>query len=378
MPTLPTAIALYDVGRSEIQRRQPDLTDFSEGSNLDALTGSGAMLADEVIGVSVDLFADQFFDTAEGQALDDLSSDRFSLDRLAAQPARGTVTFTRGASTGVVTVAAGTVLSGVSSGVTLTYTTDILVQMPSADSTVDAVITCSTTGRAGNLAAGGITKIVTTIPDDPDMTVTNADYLVGGVSAELDPRFRDRLRRYFTTLRKGTVDALMAGAMSVGGVEYATVSEDHIAYGDGGYVDVYVGDPDARANSVLVAAVDTEMLDWRAAGIRVIVAASQREEIVLSLDFTILRGADQSVLLAGVRQAITEYINGIDLAGDVVGGLEVGETLRLSQLLSRGMRVSDSIVGGQVLSHTADIVPSAGNNAIRVLSSDLSITLTEL
>lgn len=380
MPTLPTFDDVYEIGKAEIQSRNPDLTDFSEGSDLDAVTGGGAMLADEVIRVLIALFAEQFIDTAEGDALDALALDRFGLTRKPASAAVGSVTLERVDSSipDIVTIAAGTTVSGKVDGVTLSFTTDVEVEIGSADTTVDADATCTTTGRSGNVAPGVIDTVVDPPAEDLGLTVTNAARFAGGAPEETDERFRDRIRRYLATLRRGTVGALETGARSIPGVEYVTVDETFIHPDDGGYVGVYIGDPDARASAVLVALVDAEMINWRAAGIYVVVQAAEREEITLAVQMTVLAGADQTVLRSGIRQAILQHINGIDSAGDISGGLDVGETMSLSRLLTRAMRISDDIVGGAVLSHTEDLDPTQPYYAIRVPSTSLSVTFVEV
>ncbi|MCI0346433.1 MAG: baseplate J/gp47 family protein, partial [Chloroflexi bacterium] len=197
MTTLPTFNELYDAGKSEIRSRNPDLTDFNEGSNLDAVTGAGAMLADEVLRYVIDLFAAQFVDTAEGVDLDALAADRFGLTRKPAAGAVGTVTFTRGGSSGVLTIPAGTTLRATVNGESVTFTTDDDVDMAAAETAADATATCTVTGATGNVAAGTVTTIVDAIPGDATATVTNADRFAGGAPEETDDAFRDRIRRFF-------------------------------------------------------------------------------------------------------------------------------------------------------------------------------------
>ncbi|WP_298516635.1 baseplate J/gp47 family protein [uncultured Nocardioides sp.] len=376
MPTLPTFDELYQQAKDEVQSRQPELTDWTEGSNLDALAGEGAILADEVALVLVNLFRAHFIDTAEGDDLTALVSDRFGLTRKPATAAIGTVTFTRGSSSGTLLIPAGTQVSGEVDGDEVTFTTDADVYLVSGS--IDAEATCTVLGRAGNVAAGIIDTIDSVIAGDPDLTVENADIFAGGSPEETDPRLRDRARRYFQTLRKGTVGALEAGALGVAGVEYATVDESHYAWDDGGYVEIFIGDPDASANADLVAAVSLELVEWRAAGIKLVVTAAEREEIALEVQVTALRGADQTTIRAAARSALLAYINGINDDGEVIGGLKVGETLRLSQLQARAIRVADDVVDVTVLSHSADIVPSALNHAIRVTETGLTLSFVEV
>lgn len=368
MPTVPTFDALYVVGQSEMQSRDSRLTGFYSGSALDAITGMGAMLADEVIRVGVDYFAAQFVDTAVGDDLDALALDRFGLIRNAASASVVTLTFTRSVSGAVSTVPAGTEVRGSVGGVTVTYTTDEDTDWAAASLTVSVLATCTATGTTGNVATGVLTTIVDAIPDEPAATVTNAERGAGGGPAESDDAFRDRIRRYFGTLSKGTVAALETAAIGVAGVSFATVDESKMAPADGGYVQVYVGDPDARGNAAL-AALAADAVDLvRAAGVDVRVVAAEREEIDVALTIYVRAGADTSALVAAVRPAALAYSDGLAPAA----------TWYRSQVDTAVCSVSPDVLGCSVTTPTTDKVPSSSNKAIRVLSADLAITAIEV
>ena len=367
MPTLPTFDELYDAGRTEVQARRPDLTDWNEGSVLDAVVGGGAVLADEVVRFLVALFGAQFFDVAEGADLDTLAADRFGLTRHAAAAAVGTITWTRGTA-GAYTIPAGTRVRGTVSRQSVTFTTDYDVVLGATDSSADIEVTCSTTGPTGNVAIGVLDTVVDVVPADTGATITNADRCVGGAVAETDAQFRDRIRRYFTALRRGTVAALEAGALSVPGVAYATVDESFVAPSLGGYVAVYVGDPDGRGNTALAAAVETELENWRAAGIDVRVLAASREETALALTLYVLRGSDTATLAAQVVAAVLAYTD----------GLAPNETLYLAQVEHAALGVSTSIRSAVVTSPSADQTPSAPQNALRVPAGDVALTWVEV
>lgn len=367
--SVPTFDALYQAARAEVQSRRPDLTDWNEGSVLDALAGAGAILADQVVRYGIDLFSAQFLDTASGEQLDALALDRFGLTRKPAVAALGTLTFGRGAAVGVIAIPAGTTCSGKVSGTTVTVTTVVAAQMLAAEDTVDVTAAVTVTGPTGNLAAGVIDTIVDDLDDDPDATVSNADRFVGGMEAEPDESFRDRIRRYFQTLRRGTGEALQEAALSVGGVQYATVDEAFVHPDDGGYVAVYVGDPDGRGNDALAEAVEAEMDAWRAAGVEVRVLPAAREEIALALTVTVAHGADQGSLLEAIGAGVTAYTD----------GLAPNETLYLSRVVAEAFAAGDADVKDvEVTTPAADAAPSEPQNALRVPSESLSVSFVEL
>lgn len=367
MAILPTFQELQDSARAEIQIRRPDLTDFNEGSNLDAMTGAAAIMADEVIRIGVALFAAQFFDTAIGADLDALVQDRFggSLVRKPATAAIGTITWTRDA-VGAYVILAGTRFRAVVGTTTITVQSISAVTLLAADTSVDLAVQSVVTGRASNAAAGVVDEILDVHISDPGATCTNAQPLAGGSDAETDEALRDRVRRVYSTLRRGTVEALETGALSVPGVGIVAVDESEVE--SSGWVYVYVGDPDARSNDALAALVETELVNWRAAGVLVDVTGATREEKSLALTVVIERGSDQNVIGAAIRAAVVAY-------GDSLGP---GERIRGSRLEQAGHQASDLVVGVTVDSVSGGYEPAANHRAIRFTAETISIAFTEI
>jgi uncharacterized phage protein gp47/JayE len=366
VPDLPTFDELYDVGKTEVMSRDPSLSDWREGSNLDAVTGGGAMLADEVIRVIIAAFGEQFVDVATGSALDALALDRFGLTRLPATAAVGVLRFTRGSGVGAIAIPAGTQVSGTVNGVTVTVETDADAVIDALDAYVDVQATCTETGTGGNVDEDVLDTILDSIVDDPTATVTNPDRFAGGDVEENDTEFRDRIRRYFTTLRKGTVAALEAGARTVAGVQFATVDESFIAPEDGGYVAIYIGDPDGTGNSTLADAVAVEIENWRAAGIEVQVLPAAREEIDLEIAVVHAADVDAEDLTNAIRAAVFAYTD----------ALAPNETLRISAVIAAVHAVSTDVISVTVSEPTSDMTPTAPQNAIRVIEAGLTVTLT--
>lgn len=366
--TLPTFDELYDAGKAEVQARRPALTDFNEGSVNDAYVGAGAMLADEVIGVLVALFKDSFVDTAEGSALDSLALDRFGLSRLAASASIGAIEFARGDSTGALPIYAGTRISGTVNGVTVTVATIDDAVMPATEDEVLVPARCSVTGATGNVAEDVLDTLLDAIVGDADVEVINPARFVGGDVEESDAEFRERIRRYQLTLRKGTIAALEAGALSVAGVQYATVDETFVDPDVGGYVSVYVGDPDGNGNDTLADLVDVELDNWRACGVEVRVFGAAREEVELELTVRYRRGANVGELGTAIRAGVVAY-------GDGIGP---GKKLYLSGVQAAAHDASTAVLSVEVTSHTADITPDEVYNALRVNAEDVAISFVEV
>lgn len=360
MPTLPTFDELYGLAKAEIQLRRSDLTDFNEGSVLDAMTGAMALMADEVIRLSVAQFATLFFDTASGADLDALAQDRFGMARKAASASVGVVEWTRDAA-GAYTILAGTRFRASIGTETVTVQSTATVSMLASDTTIEIPVQATATGRATNAAADTVTEILDTVGADPGATVTNPQPLAGGSDAETDEAFRDRIRRRESTLRRGTVAALETGALSVPGVTIVYVDESNVE--TSGIVGVYVGDPDGRSNDTLATLVETELENWRAAGILLDVLGSEREEVALELRLALESGADQNAVGAAVRAAIVAY-------GD---SLDPGERARPSRIQKAAHDASEAVIALELLTDTDDLVPSADHHALRFVEEQIEI-----
>jgi uncharacterized phage protein gp47/JayE len=254
-------------------------------------------------------------------------------------------------------------------GVSVTFTTDALIEIADGSSTASVRATCSTTGTSGNVAASTVTTIVDTLDDDAGATVTNAERMVGGAAVETDSAFRDRIRRYFATLRKGTVGALEAGAISVGGVAFAAVDETHRMAADGGYVLVLVADSEGYSNTALVEDVEVELENWRAAGIWVQVEGADRQEETVTLAIGVETGADQGVLRTAIRDVVLDYVN----------NLAPGATMYRSAITHKAHSADAELIRYVTVSTpAADIAPDTETSIIRVATSGLTITFTEV
>lgn len=334
--TLPTVDDLQQTARTAIQSRRDSLTDFETGSVLDAITYSGAILAQEIQAYAAQLFAKLFFSTEDSDALNALVVDRFggNLKPQLATAAIGTLTFRRASGGAPVLISAGTVCAPESAPeLTFVTTEDRLL----SDLEIDCPATCTVTGGVGNVAAGQITLLVT--PPMTGLMVVNVERFVGGAEAETLVQLRARIQLYYQNLSRGVAAALQLGALSVDGVRVAVVDETHIAPDDGGYVELLVGDSDGYSNTELVTAVEAIMVNWRAAGVLVVITGVSRLELGAQLILTLTSEAALGRVADDVRAALEAY--GKTLAA--------GQTIYLSQLERVAINVSPYEQGGVIL-----------------------------
>lgn len=310
---------LYQVGKDEAQLRNPDLTNWEAGSINDTVIGSAAAIGDEVVVTALRRLAETFVDTAEGDALDVLAWDHWQLERIASVKAVGSITLTRATTdAGDVTVEVGSLFATDPAG-----TDDEVVFKTTETKTLTGLSVTITAeavegGTSGNVTAGTITVIKTTL-DDASISASNSSKFVGGADEESDDRFRDRIKKYLETLRRATVGAVEAAALQVGGVFFAALDESTAA---SGYVTLYIADEDGNSNATLEAAVLAELINWRACGITINVDGATAVEQDIDMTLTYQAGVDTEAVRLAAIAAARAYRD----------GLNVAETMYLSAL----------------------------------------------
>jgi hypothetical protein len=373
---VPTFQELYDIGKAEVTSRDPELTDWSDGSVNDAFIGAGAALADEVIRASLDEFSKQFIDTAEGADLVALLVDRFGVPASTFDASASVVPVTFTTAVAYVEIPAGTTISGEVDGERVEFTTDAAATITSPDTTVEVDCTCTATGKQGNVAAGVLDTVEdgAGVPLDPDIVVSHTARAVGGGSAWSDARVRAYARAYFQSLSKGTELAVYVGALAVPGVAFATIDQSEIGPDDGGHVLVYVGDEDGYSNSTMTAAVTLALMDYQACGVKVYVVGMERESVVLGVRVYVPSTlTDRVPLRTAIITAIVAY-------GDT---LEAGASFYSSQAERATLDQDDRIVDARAWTTTPytafdAIAPTSAENCLRVARADVTVEFVEV
>lgn len=240
----PTYADLFSIARNQLLQANPRLTAVDrEGSDANALVASIAAVGDEVAQQVAYVAAASFLDTATGLNLDRLVFDRYGLVRKPAAAALGTVQFTS------------------ATGAASTFGIPVQTKLVTADgtqfeTTQPATFTLGSNGPvtvpvrsvlAGTTQQAGIGEINTLLSPVPggvaDLAVTNALATAGAADPETDAELRERARRFFTTVQRGTLASIEQAARGVPGVRYAAAFEDIDAYGQQtGYVSLAVTD----------------------------------------------------------------------------------------------------------------------------------------
>lgn len=362
VPDLPTRAEYFDIGAGEIRARSaarppgfrvnPEVV-FVEGTDLNIINASASAMADEVtrqVGIRAKIL---LLNGADGEDLDRLVADRFSptIVRKQASPSVDAVQITRNSG----------VLPAVNFPVGTRFTTPGGVEFATtvaasillgSHGPVSIPVQALVAGTQGNVDVNTITQFVQA-PADPALQVTNEEPAAGGDDRETDARLRARARDFFRTARRGTLSAIEFGALTVPGIRQATAIEETDGTGlPTGRVFLYVADALGQANSVLVAAVRTALVEYRAAGIIVDISGSIPTFVPIRFRLRFDAGVDTTRAAALVRNATVAAVN----------ALAPNRTLTVALLFSVARSVQGVIVlDDAILEPVGDLVPEAGH-----------------
>lgn len=284
----------YDLFIVELQSQRPDLTDDEIGSINDVLAGVVATAATELTAIMVDEFRKTYFSTANGPEVtlgaDDLQT--LAVDHFGDQFARplavkstGTVQFTRpNTDAGNVTIAAGTIIKTTqsSNGQSIRFETESQVIM--TGTSINASVRAVIAGVEGNVLPNKVVQIETTLTDTT-VVVNNAASFTGGTAKATDEEYRATIKLLLQSLKGGTLEAIQAKALTIGGVEFAKAVEflqyckewnigGGVAVGD--YfglprANLYIADANGTASQTLIDDVIAAIETVRAAGVKITV-----------------------------------------------------------------------------------------------------------
>ena len=370
MADLPSASDLFRIGKAEMLFRNGRLSPEEidrKGSDLNNLVASAAAMGDECMGQLAAVRADLYVGTARGDALDRLITDRYpDLPRKQAAPSYGYVTFSFAtAVTAAFTIPDATTLSTADG-----------VQFLTVGSTPVAVGTTSKTVPVRSMLAGTnqkasrlkINNIMGTIPGAPTtgMTVTNQAATFGGENKEKDADYAVRYTLHYLAARRATVGAIQQAVLSVPGIVKATVFENLDVLGRPiGYVQVVVADsyteqfvsagtlPATYAAQLanLTAQIDALLLEWRAAGVGVVVRFASVVLLSIRVLLSYAAGADQTAVNAIVLAKLIQHVN----------SRSPGQPVLLEDL-KRLLRETSGVyyTGNEIITPTGDVMPLPG------------------
>lgn len=297
-----------------------------EGADANILIAATAAVGDQVVGQLASVEAGLYLNSARGAALDRLVFDRYGLVRKPAAASLGSVQF-RTTAPAPTTFTIPTGIRVATADGTEFVTTESVIFLVGTTGPVTSSVRSVLAGATQNVKSGAITSISTRITSQPnDLRVVNAFATAGADDAEDDDSLKDRARRFFSTVRRGTLGAIEEAALGVPGVRKATAFEVIDALGrPARLVQLVVADsfteqfatynavpPRYETQSqVLATTVFNALADVRPAGIFVQVTVGSVILQAFQLALTFVAGADvaQAALLA--RTAVVGYVNAL-------------------------------------------------------------------
>jgi uncharacterized phage protein gp47/JayE len=313
---LRTYSTIYDSIKAYIIANQDIITDFNDGG----------VLASEIEAFSRQL-AQAYAEDRAGfsEVLKKLPYSIFDFSAKDAVAATGEVTFSRTDTTDAVTIPSGTQIS-TSGNVVFETTTE--ASMASGVSYVTVDIESITSGSTGNVSAGTITTIVSSVDAD---SVINASATSGGVDAETTAQALSRFRSYLMGLAKSNKYGIIYGALLNTSLRSASIVEHFPMKSDLYNFTLYVDDGNGEANSTIIAAVK-DIIDgdgtqtnpgYKAAGINCDILAPTKLPTDVTATVYFNYNVDEDVGKSTISDAITTFLN----------NLTIGETLIRSQLM---------------------------------------------
>jgi uncharacterized phage protein gp47/JayE len=342
------AIAFHNGKLTETTMRQ-------EGTDANSLLMAGVALGDEICYQIYLAIKNSNPQTAEQEDLDKLLFDWFSLTRLAASSSITTLKFERSGTTEGI-IPAGYICS-TNNGISFKTNEDLIFADSILTGSVQA--TAVQAGIAGNVDINTIT-IMEQPQFDNTFTCINADHAVGGRDQETDAQFRRRAAEYWTVQQKGTKDAIIFGAKQVPGVNDVYFSETAVSSDQNArYLQMVIADPSGNSDSTLVANVQNELEDWRAAGVWVEVLGGTAVDVTFNITYDYKAGFNEGTVDGNVIKNILFYVN----------NLKLGETLYVDVIKSLIAKTSGVYGNVDIVLPSANIVPTA----YQILKTDATL-----
>ena len=347
-----------------VQGACSQLIDLTVGSVLRVLLEANASIALWMQWLIVLVLQTTRAATSSGASLDSWVAD-FGLSRLSAIAASGTVTFARGSALQAATIPAGALVRSGDGSQTFVVALNASLAawnssanayiVPSGVISVDLPVTAQLLGTGGNVMAGTISLLATTIPGID--TVNNAAAFSGGADAETDAALRLRFSLFLDTRSRATSLAIQNAIISVQQGMRFTIGEllDPSGAARPGFFTLTIDDGSGDPPASLLNAVALAVEAVGPLGTQFAVVAPIQVPASVSIELMLTAGAPATVVYANVQGAVTSWIN----------AQQIGAALPLARLV-------------QVTFDADPAVTNVGTITINGVAADLVPPLTGL
>ena len=347
-----------DMGAA-LQSSATALVDVSVGSVIRAIFEANASVVLWLQWLILQLLHTTRAATSTGSDLDSWMLD-YGLKRLPASPASGTVTFSRFANSLAAFIPVGAIVKASDGSLSFSVTEDATRStwqsspagyvLPSGVSAADVPVTCSTGGAAGNILAGAVSVIATSLPGID--LVTNANPFSNGIDAESDQAFRTRFQSYLASLSRATLSAVRSAIANVQQGLHVMIQENVAADGTSctGSFLVTVDDGSGYPSSTLLSSVASAIESVRPIGTVFAVLPPQVLVVNVSLTATFRPGIAPSQYVTAIQNQVAGYLNGLPI-GRIASATRVAQSAYLA-----GQDV-ENVIGVLLNGLMADVLP---------------------
>ncbi len=348
---------IVEAAAATVQGAAQQVLDLAVGSVLRAVLEANAGLALWLQWLILLVLQTTRASTSQGADLDSWVAD-FSMTRLPASTAAGSVTFARFSPVTAALVPVGTIVRTSDGAQSFAVTADPTnavfnatlngFQIAAGAPSVTVLVTASVAGSAGNVQAGTISLIGAALPGVD--TVDNSGPTAGGRDPETDAALRARFAAYIDSRSRATVTAIGYAVTTVQqGLRY-TIQENVPQMGS--FV-VAVDDGSGAPPAALLAAVGTAIAAVRPLGSLWTVVPPVVSTARVSMSVTTSPGAVHASVAQQVSAAIATFIDALPL----------GATLpwsRLAQVAYGASAQVGNVTNVLLNGSTMDIAPGPG------------------
>lgn len=352
--------ALVTSAAAAVQGAASQLVDLTVGSTLRAVLEANAAMALWLQWLIVEVLQITRAATSAGADLDSWMAD-FTVTRLPAVAAFGTVTFSRFVPVSSALVPIGTVVrtsDGTQSFLVIADTGNAAYSatqngyvLAAGVASVNVPVVAQVAGSAGNVQMNAISLIAAALPGVD--AVTNAAGFQGGLDAESDIALRSRFQSFLASRSRATTQAVGYAISSIQqGLQY-TILENVTSNGVvqmGNFIAI-IDDGSGYPPAALLTTAATAIEAVRPVGSSYAVQAPEVMSATISMTITTAPGAVHATVAAQVAGVLASFVNGLPL----------GAPLPWSKLSQQAYDASNSVINvSSVLLNgsSADLTPA--------------------
>jgi phage-related baseplate assembly protein len=358
---LRTFSSLVTSASAAVQGAADQLVDLTVGSTLRAVLEANASIGLWLQWLILEVLQMTRASTSSAGDLDSWVGD-FSLARLPAISANGTVTFSRFAAVSSALIPIGTTVRTADGSQSFLVYADggntaydaaqggYLLPAGAPSLTVPAAAT--TPGIGGNVQTGTVSLIVAALPGID--TVNNATPFMGGLDAESDTALRARFQNFLGSRTRATTSAVAYAIASIQQGLSFTIQENVAPDGSAraGCFVVTIDDGSGSPSAGLIASISNAIEAIRPIGSTFMVRPVSVMIVTIAMSIVVVPGADPAAVAAVVADTVLRYVDQLTIGAPLPWS-------RLAQVAYQASPQVANVTGVLLNGGTADVVPPA-------------------